>query len=230
MRVVCVVQARMGSSRFPGKSLQALAGRPMVLHVLERAAAIEGIDDIVMATSRDERDDLLSATAVCAGYGVVRGSERDVLDRFVAAAAATRADAIVRVTGDCPLLCTDVGSLVVGTYRREAGWWDYVSNDTFRSGFPDGTDVEVFSRDALERAARHATAANEREHVTVWMRRALRHKIVHHDEDYRHLKLSVDTPEDLELVRKMQAHLGPQMWTLADTVAALEKARRNGHG
>jgi spore coat polysaccharide biosynthesis protein SpsF (cytidylyltransferase family) len=217
-RVICVVQARFGSSRLPGKALRPVAGRPMIAHVVERAQRIPGIDDLVLATSDQDRDDLLAETVSGLGCAVVRGSEHDVLDRMFVAATLTRADVVVRVTGDCPCLDPDVGGQVL-TLQRDVG--GYVWNDTSRSGYPDGTDVEVFPYLMLEVATRRARSTRDREHVTPWIRD-------HYDVttlvastfDYSWVKLSVDTFDDLERVRAIMGHLPRGAFALEDTMAA----------
>lgn len=226
-RVICIVQARVGSSRLPGKSLLKLAGRPLLAHVLERAAAIGGLDGIVLATSDQARDDVLAAEAAARGVQVVRGSETDVLYRVQTAAALARADVIVRVTGDCPLLAPEVGAEVLELWRRHVWPPDrYAWNDTSRSGWPDGTDVEVFSRGLLEEAAARARRQSDREHVTSYIREA-HPEAVHilstaHDLGW--LKLSVDRMADYERVAAIFGHLAPREWALPDTLRACEAA------
>ena len=128
VRVIAVVQARLGSTRLPGKALLDLAGRPMLEHVLVRAAAVPGVDQVVLATTVSPEDGALAEVARAADVACVRGSVDDVLDRFHAALAAHPADAVVRITADCPLLDPEVSGRVVSEYRRRAGELDYVSN------------------------------------------------------------------------------------------------------
>ena len=207
MRIVAIVQARVGSSRLPGKSLMPLSGRPLVAHALERVSCVCGVDEVLLATSLSERDAPLARLARDLGYRFWRGSEHDVLDRFAHAARYAEADLVVRVTGDCPFLAPEVCSRVVAVAREEP-WWDYVSNDTTQSGYPDGTDCELFSRLTLERAAASAVHHMDREHVTPWMRRHLPVRIVHSTQDWgRDMKLSVDCAEDLALVRRVAGFL-----------------------
>lgn len=229
-RVVVLVQARVGSSRLPGKSLKPMHGRPMVSHVLRRARAL-GYDTVV-ATSVSERDDLLADTVRDLGVPVYRGSEWDVLSRMAGAAQMMEADVVVRVTADCPLWAPDVGQQVLSVFL--AGPRDgVVSNDTTTSGWPDGLDVEVFTCDLLLAATAAAEDRNcmsgrsDREHVTPWMRRTAPHRIVVNDEDWRRFKLSVDTAEDFERVRGVMALAadGDLTWT-ATRGAAREYLRR----
>jgi spore coat polysaccharide biosynthesis protein SpsF (cytidylyltransferase family) len=209
-RTVTVVQARLGSTRLPGKALMEIAGRPMLWHVLTRAAAIPGVDEVVLATTVSSEDDVLVDVARAAGLRVTRGSVEDVLDRFRAALLAHPADAVVRVTGDCPLLDPRVSGLVVEEYRRDRSL-DYVSN-VHPPTYPDGLDAEVISPEALETAWREARLPSEREHVTpyVW-RHPERFRIanVSHHEDLSGLRWTVDDGRDLDFVRAVYAELSP---------------------
>lgn len=198
-RVVCIVQARLGSTRFPRKALADLGGKPVIVHVLERAAQIVGVQQTVAAIP--EVDDELAHVIEAAGFDVIRGATNDVLDRYTLAALYTAADVIVRITGDCPLfspqIAADVLALFFGTPEC-----DYASN--IAHGYVDGEDVEVFSRRALVAAnldwnlSRH-----DQEHVTPWMRR---HCLIAtlSPSNYRPgVKTSIDTPDDLERVRAL---------------------------
>ena len=232
MRVVVVCQARMGSHRLPGKSLMDLCGKPLIQHVLERAALVAGARHVVLATSHADRDAELARVGRALGYGVVRGSEGDVLDRVLQAARAHEADAVMRVTGDCPLLAPDVATDVLDLFRERRGGADFVcyaSNDTTKSGFPDGMDVEVFSRDALELAALKARENGEREHVTPWIRRYCPTAMLRKAQPRiaPSLKLSVDAEEDLAVVRRVMARVPPgRVWyeDTADAVASVLRA------
>lgn len=248
--VVTVVQARVGSSRFPGKALRPINGRPMFLHALDRAAAM-GFETW-LATSDQERDQMLAEIAAGAGYPVYRGSERDVLQRMLAAAAVARADVVVRVTGDCPCFAPDIGARVVDLFLRvqTVGPHDAIfTNDTSRSGWADGLDVEVFPFRLLRQA--HETLCRfdehdwtearieardsdwfDREHVTPWIRRHYEHRVLLADEadDFRRVKLSVDTPEDYERVRDILGRVpsSDQSWSaLRAAVLAWEAERED---
>jgi spore coat polysaccharide biosynthesis protein SpsF (cytidylyltransferase family) len=210
-RVLAVIQARLGSTRLPGKTLADIAGRPMLAHVVERARAIPGVDEVVLATTEDPRDDDLARWAARAGLRCVRGSEEDVLDRFHLALGRFPADAAVRVTPDCPLLDPEVSGLVVAEWRRLQGRVEYVSN-VDPPTFPDGLDTEIFTREALETAWREATLQSDREHVTPYLRRdqrRFRRANVEHDRDLSMLRWTVDTAPDLDFVRAVYSHLSP---------------------
>jgi spore coat polysaccharide biosynthesis protein SpsF (cytidylyltransferase family) len=210
-RVIAVVQARLGSTRLPGKALLDLAGRPMLTHVLARAAAVPGIEQVVLATTVSSEDAALADLARAAGIACVRGSVDDVLDRFHAALAAHPADALVRITADCPLLDPEVSGRVVSEYRRRAGELDYVSN-VHPPTYPDGLDTEVVSATALERAWREASPGSDREHVTpyIWSRpERFRLANVGGPEDLSRHRWTVDDARDLAFVREVYRRLAP---------------------
>ncbi|TAM76074.1 acylneuraminate cytidylyltransferase [bacterium] len=164
MRSVAIIQARTGSMRLPGKVLKRLCGLTVLEHVVRRVRACEDLDAVVVATSEAPNDDPVSDMAQRCGAGVFRGSEDDVLDRFHGAAREARADVIVRITADCPLLDPQVLGQVYRRFRESDGV-DYVSN-TLERTYPRGLDVEVMSAVALERAHAEARKPYEREHVT----------------------------------------------------------------
>ncbi len=203
LRIIAVVQARLGSTRLPRKALADIAGRPMLAHVLARAALVPGVDQVVLATTESPEDDALVEVARATGIACVRGSVDDVLDRFRAALAAHPADAIVRITADCPLLDPAVSGLVVDAFRR-AGDLDYASN-VHPPTYPDGLDTEVIAAPALEVAWREARRPSDREHVTpfIW-RQPDRFRLanVAAPEDRSALRFTVDDERDLAFVRE----------------------------
>lgn len=195
MRIVCIIQARMGSTRLPGKVLLPLAGREVLAHVLDRLSVCETLDDVIVATSLHSSDDGLVRWCDNRGVAVFRGSLDDVLDRYYRCAVHARADAVVRITADCPVLDPTLVDDVVRGFR--AGHYDlfYLGGD-----FPDGLDCAVFSLTALERAWREATLMSEREHVGPYL--------VNHPEWFRlgrlekftamaHHRWTLDEPRDL---------------------------------
>jgi len=198
-----LIQARMGSSRFPGKVLQDLCGRPMLWHVVNRARRAKGADKVVVATTDQSPDDAIADFCRREGIGCYRGSEADVLDRFYQAARANGGDVVVRVTADCPLIDPAVIDEVVTRFER--GDCDYACN-VIRYTYPDGLDTEVFSFAALERAWREARKPSEREHVTPYLRTD-KFRVASVES---HVALppgqqrwTVDHPADLEFVRKI---------------------------
>jgi spore coat polysaccharide biosynthesis protein SpsF len=152
--IVALIQARMGSSRFPGKVLQDLAGRPMLWHVVNRVRKAEKVDKVVVATTDRDVDDPVARFCAQEDVACFRGDEQDVLDRFYQAAKANHADVVVRITADCPLIDGAVIDKVLERFQR--GDCDYACN-IIRYTYPDGLDAEVCSFAALERAWHEAT-------------------------------------------------------------------------
>ena len=197
-----IIQARTGSTRLPGKTLAPIKGKPLLQHLVERVRASSFVEDIVIATTTEGRDDPLAELAEQLELKCYRGSEEDVLDRVYTAARLHGVDSVVRVTSDCPLLDHVVMDRVIETYL--SGSYDYVTN-TLPYTYPDGLDVEVFSFGALERAWREARLPSEREHVTPYIRTSghFRTFNVESPVDLSHLKWSVDTQADLDFVRSV---------------------------
>src|SRR5262249_28954530 len=164
--IVAIVQARMGSTRLPGKVMKMIAGAPAIGHVLGRVRRATLVDEVWLACADIAADDPLAGFAEGEGFPVFRGSESDVLARFAAVARRTDARAIVRITGDCPMIDPAVIDLVVERWKM--GGADFVSN-TLQRSFPDGLDVEIFSRAALDRADSEAAHPFLREHVTPYI-------------------------------------------------------------
>lgn len=216
MKVVAILQARMGSTRLPGKVLLPAAGKPLITLMLERVQRARMLDEIWLATSADVANDALAETVSALGVPVFRGSEHDVLSRFSDIAMRTDADWIVRLTGDCPLHDPEIIDSVVHFAVERSGQLDYVCN-SLEPTFPDGLDVEIFTRAALALAQAEATTALQREHVTPFIHR-------YHDgpgpfrvghyrgsADFSHLRWTVDEPADYELVREIFEELLPAL-------------------
>lgn len=224
-KTVAIVQARMGSTRLPGKVLIRASGRSMLWHMLRRLRECHEIDEIVVATTLAERDEAIVHEAERCGVRSFRGSEDDVLDRYYRAAFAHDADAVVRVTSDCPLIDPDVVDRVVATFR--GGEYDYVSTN-HPATFPDGLDTEVFSFDALREAWAHASHPHEREHVSPYIwdnpERFRIGNVAHEVDLSQRERWTLDYPEDAEfLVRIIDAlHLpdGP-CFRMRDVLAFL---------
>jgi glutamate-1-semialdehyde aminotransferase/spore coat polysaccharide biosynthesis protein SpsF (cytidylyltransferase family) len=202
---LALIQARMGSSRFPGKVLQDLSGRPMLWHVVNRVRKARNVDRVVVATTDLEVDDPVAWFCEQEGIGCFRGSEQDVLDRFYQAAKANHADVVVRITADCPLIDPSVIERVLARFQR--GDCDYVCN-IIRYTYPDGLDTEVFSFGALERAWREASKPSEREHVTPYLRMD-KFRVANVESEVpvspAQYRWTVDRPADLDFVRKVYA-------------------------
>lgn len=209
-RITVIVQARMGSQRLPGKVLADIRGHPMLSRVIQRLRRARTPYTLVIATTDLERDAPIIVLANRLGVAPILGPEEDVLARYCKASRETQADIVVRVTADCPLIDPEVVDHCVTTYLT-ANTFDYVSN-TLRRTYPRGLDVEVFARSALERAAAEATAASDREHVTpfIWKHpEEFRLGHVQSSRDVSHLRWTVDTSKDLEMVRAVYSELEP---------------------
>ena len=222
--VLAIVQARLSSTRLPGKVLMPILGRPMLWRQLERVKLAKSIDHLIVATSDQPEDRQL--VSMCREFGVecYCGSLDDVLDRFYRAASHYEADHIVRLTGDCPVADPQVIDAVIEYYR--SGNCDYGSNGNPFT-FPDGLNVEVMSFDCLEHAWREAKLPSQREHVTpfIWQQPE-RFKLANfiHDPDLSHLRWTVDEPEDFEFITKVYEALYPDnpTFTMANILRFLE--------
>lgn len=169
LKVIGVIQARVGSTRLPGKVLLPLGGRPVLERMLARVAHAEELDDVIVATTRLAADDSIRRLAAACRIPCVSGDPYDLVDRHLLAARATGADAIVKIPSDCPLIDPAVIDQTVGFFRANADRYAYVSN-LHPPSWPDGNDVEVIRIDALEATAREAKRPIEREHTTpfIW--------------------------------------------------------------
>lgn len=206
---VVIVQARVGSTRLPGKILREVRGLPILNYVLARVAAIPGIDVVCCAIPEDAANDELAGKASRLGAVVARGSETDVLSRYLVAARATNANVVMRITSDCPFLDPNVSGQVLEDFLR--GGADYVSNVEKRS-WPQGLDTEVFSRAALEQAGEQATLAYDREHVTPWLRTAphfVRRDVTLPTQAFANWRWTLDHPADLDFVKAVLEHFPP---------------------
>lgn len=214
MKVVAILQARMGSTRLPGKVLLPAAGKTLIRHMIERVRRARSIDELWLATSEDPANDALAAEVADAAVPVFRGSEDDVLSRFAAIASRAEADWVVRLTGDCPLHDPAVIDLVVQFALADADCFDYVCN-SLRPTYPDGLDVEVFTAAALAAAQAEATTSLQREHVTPFIHRYHDgpgpYRVGHYTgpADFSHLRWTVDEPADYEVVKEVFESLYP---------------------
>ncbi|MBN1793543.1 MAG: aminotransferase class III-fold pyridoxal phosphate-dependent enzyme [Candidatus Omnitrophica bacterium] len=208
MKTVAIIQARMGSSRLPNKVLMEIEKKPMLWHIVQRVSSAKLLDDVVIATSRSQRDRPLEKFARENKFKLFKGAENNCLDRYYKAAKASKADAIVRITGDCPLICPEVIDKVLSEYSK--GKHDYVANTLFYT-YPDGCDVEVFSFKALEKAWKECKDRVGKEHVTPYLRNSSMFKLKNVESetpvDPKDYKWSVDRLEDLNLVREVYKHL-----------------------
>jgi len=207
VKTLAIVQARMGSSRLPGKVLMDLAGETVLARVVRRASRAALVDQVVVATSWCPMDDAVVSECIRLGVDHFRGSESDVLDRYYRCAQKFSAGLVVRITADCPLIDAALVDLTIASFRKEA--CDYASN-ALVPGYPRGLDVEVFTMSALSRAWHDARKAYEREHVSPYLYEhpeLFRLVSVNADCDHSDLRWTLDTVEDFELLRAIYARL-----------------------
>lgn len=208
-RIVALVQARMSSTRLPGKVLADVAGQSVLMRTVHRVARSRRLDEVVVATSDQAVDDPIAALARRKGVPVSRGSAMDVLDRFLLAARERGADVIVRITADCPLVEPELIDRCVEAFFTQSA--DHASNAYVRR-YPRGLDVEVIRLAALKRAGREARLPFERAHVTPYIHQhpeLFRLVSVEGEADYVSQRWTVDTPDDLAFVRAVYDRLGP---------------------
>ena len=208
MKIVAIVQARMGSSRLPRKVLADLGGATVLDRVLNRLGRSELIQHSLVATTVDLADNAIVEHCERTGREVFRGSAHDVLDRYYQAAKSVEADAVVRITSDCPVIDPEVTDATIRAFVDRRA--DYASNVRVRT-YPRGLDTEVMKVDALQRAWRGATKPYEREHVTPYLyENPAMFKLhgIENDVDCSRHRWTLDTPEDLELLRAIYARFG----------------------
>ena len=210
MKVVAIVQARMGSTRFPGKVMKPIGEVPMIELLLSRLSRAKEVDQIVVATSVDQANQPLMEHVEQLGYRCVRGSETDVLGRYLEAARQSCADIVVRITGDCPLIDPALVDVAVTEFRQQDV--DYLSN-TSPPTYPDGLDTEVFTVAALERAEHESAVKSDREHVTPFLRRSGLFNTVGttHTQDLSDFRWTVDELADFEVVSNVFRHFAPDI-------------------
>lgn len=209
-RIVALVCARTASQRLPAKVLADLAGAPLVLRVLERAAQAKTVERVALATTTNAEDDALAEAVRRAGYPVHRGADADVLDRLFRAGRSEGAEWVVRLTGDCPFASGQEVDRLVRCAKQHR--WQYASNCYPQATLPDGVDVELASLDILEWAAHAATLPSDREHVMPYLQRHLPPLwwgCLRHVPDYGKWRLTVDEAQDLDVARAIYAALGP---------------------
>ena len=226
MKIVATVEARMDSSRLPGKILKDILGKPSLARLVERVKQSKLIQEIIVATTTAPNDEMTVEACRRIGVKTFRGSSEDVLDRVLKAAKANQADLIVELTGDCPLLDPEIIDSVIQHYLDNS--YDYVSN-TLERTFPRGMDTQVFSVKVLDQVSRLTQDPADHEHVSLY--------IYEHPERYRlgnvpappdlrrpELRLTVDTEDDLRLIREIYSRLYPQNpnFSLRDMIQLLD--------
>jgi spore coat polysaccharide biosynthesis protein SpsF len=234
MRVIAIVQARMGSSRLPGKVLKPLGGRSVLSWVIERVRQFGRIDSLLVATTAESADDAVVKEAERCSAEVFRGNESDVLDRYYRGACHAGADVIVRITSDCPLIDPEVSDYTIQKFLDELP--DYASNGLERT-YPRGLDTEVMTFAALERAWREASEPYQRAHVTPYLYQnpdKFRLLSVKGEADFSGYRWTLDTQEDAEFLQEIFARLGGSVdFTWRDVLRLLERepalAEKNQH-
>ena len=208
-KVVAIIQARMGSTRLPGKIMKKIKGKTVLEHVINRVRQSKYIDEIVIATTELERDLVVVEEAKRCGVSVYRGSEEDVLSRYYHAGKENRGDIIVRITSDCPLIDAEVVDSFIQYYKDN----DYAlvtnaGSDLVQRTYPRGLDAEVFSFKVLEEAYKYAERQYQREHVTPYIYENY-DKIYYYknDLDYSKYRWTLDTEEDFQLIETVYQHL-----------------------
>jgi spore coat polysaccharide biosynthesis protein SpsF len=229
-RTVAVIQARTGSTRLPRKTLAHVLGRPLLDLMLERVVRAHTLDEIVLATTTLADDDELVRIAAGRGISVYRGSEHDVLRRYAGAAVDARAEVVVRLTADCPLIDPAVIDHVVTTWRLLDDHVDLITNAPPRHRtYPDGMDVEVLSAETLACIDKQATDADDREHVTRRLHRPpFRCRAIDLDPPAGDVRITVDYAADLDRVRAIFEDLYPRdpQFGLGDVLTWLGGARQ----
>lgn len=210
MKTIAIVQARMDSTRLPNKVMRKICGRPLIEILLNRLSKSKGVDQIVVATTSELRDNPLVDHVRSLGYEIYRGSKNDVLDRYYQASKIHQADTIVRITGDCPLVDPALVDQVITAYKKQ--FVDYLSN-TRKPTFPDGLDVSVFSYSTLEKTRNEATTSYDKEHVTSYMRNSGQFSLgdFENSVDYSSERWTVDEDVDLEVVTNIVEYFSPKM-------------------
>jgi len=205
MRKLIIVQARMTSTRLPGKVMKIVCGKPLLEHLINRLKRVKCADQIVIATTVNETEDIIVDLCKKLDISYFRGSEEDVLGRYYETAVEYGGDVIIRITSDCPVIDPDVVDYLIDFYMKNLKKYDYVSN-TLKRTYPRGMDVEIFSFSLLKEAHERAKREEEREHVTPFIKKRpqqFRLYNILYKTDMSRCRWTVDTPEDLELISKM---------------------------
>jgi len=212
MKVVALVQARMGSTRLPGKVLRTIVGKPMIELLLTRLSQSNELDEIVVVTSTNAKNDELQSVVESLGYRCIRrGNEKDVLSRVYDSAAFVGAEVVVRITGDCPLVDSKLVDECIKNYKNSNV--DYFSN-VDPATYPDGLDIEVISFESIERANNETDSEFDREHVTPYIRNndSFSKSSMQHIEDLSNQRWSIDEPEDLIVVTNVFEYFSPNIF------------------
>lgn len=208
MKYVATIEARMTSSRLPGKVMMQAAGRPMIQHLVDRLKSVDSINDIIIATTRNAEDDVIEEFSDSHDVRCYRGSEDDVMDRVLSAASSCKADVVVEITGDCPIIDPRIIQQSVQIFKHNE--CDYASNVIIRS-YPDGMDTQVFWLDVLKRSESMTNDKLDREHVSLHIRNNPNifkqiNLIAPPDQYWPELGLTLDEYRDYNLLKKIIEH------------------------
>ena len=225
-KVVAIIQARMGSQRLPGKVLADLGGRPVLEWMLRRAGRAERLDAVLVATTEESEDDAIADFCEQGGYACFRGSSFDVLDRYYQAAKSVQAEVVVRLTGDCPLIDPDLLDSNLRTFLEADAPLDFAANRLPGDRtVPIGLDIEICTMAALSRAWTEAEQAHQREHVMPYFyEHPQEFRVLHmrHEPDYGQYRWTVDSQEDLDLLRRVVTHFEDDRFSWLDVLALFE--------
>jgi spore coat polysaccharide biosynthesis protein SpsF len=205
MRKLIIVQARMTSTRLPGKVMKIVCDKPLLEHLIDRLKRVKYADQIVIATTVNETDNIIVELCKKLDISYCRGSEEDVLGRYYEAAVEYGGDVIIRITSDCPVIDPDVVGYLIDFYMKNLKKYDYVTN-TLKRTYPRGMDAEIVSFKALKEAHFNAYDPFDREHVTPFIRnRPTQYRLhnIKYSSDLSRYRLTVDTSEDMELIRRI---------------------------
>jgi spore coat polysaccharide biosynthesis protein SpsF len=211
MKKIAIIEARMSSTRLPGKVLRSIMGRPMLALLVERLQGARQLDGVVVATTVNPADDPIEALTQKLGIGCFRGSEEDVLDRVLQAAHAFAAEVIIEITGDCPLIESTKVDAMVSSFIKMS--FDFMVN-RLDGSYPDGLGLRIFKKELLQKVDQLTKDPVDREHVTLYVWEhpelfSIYHYNNHLNPKYWDLRLTVDTPEDFDLISKIFEELYP---------------------
>jgi spore coat polysaccharide biosynthesis protein SpsF len=225
MKVLAVIQTRMDSKRLPFKAVREIEGRTMFERVVDRVMLSKKIDDFIIATTTNKNDGKIVELCDKNGWEYHRGITGEVLGQFCSIIMLNNADAIVRITGDCPLIDPQIMDDVIGKYLSLLPNISYVSNVVERT-YPRGLDVEIISRDALNKSLLVANSQPDREHVTLYVRQhpeEFKVANVTNEKDYSNMRWCVDDQQDLDFIRKVYHYFKSEQFGWKDAIALLEK-------
>ncbi len=221
--IIAIVQARLGSTRFPNKTLKEINGKSLIEIQLYRLSKSQRIEKIIVATTTNEEDNILCSAIEKLGYEVFRGNEEDVLDRYYNAAQIYNPSIIVRSTGDCPLIDHEIIDEAIDKFKTEKV--DYLNNVT-PPKYPDGLDIEIFSFELLKEAWEKTVSKNDKEHVSPYMRKNdnIKKSFLIGNKDYGNMRLTVDEPDDFKVISEVINNFWPNLDFSFNDIVNLEKS------